>query len=625
MKNMKSKLFFLFILMIPGISTRLASSQSCGEYPISLDSFKISEPGLIGTSGDLVFAALPAGTGFSSASAGLTYTGESCIYDVVLTTLGETEGSSNYRLFVGDSLIGQFIPPASETDLQKGPEYTFRIPNIRISKGDEVILFFSNELSLGTTRAAWTGITFESPSCPGGTFIEEDGYLIIEMEDAPRLGAGWKVYPGEGSASDSYIQFDHTNSLGEPFPGSETKYQIQINNPGTYQFSWRSRNGFTAEAFDEENDSWIMIIADDYYGMKGGNKVSIAGEYVKFYIHSMDNWSFGGTGEINHETGYSLFADFEQPGTYEIRVAGRSAGHVIDRMALYMIENQSIAKNVFTPVSSRGCVTESDSIAFSMTAQKNGFAQGDSVILTIASDIDALESLELYQNGNRVKQTILSFFQHGTAPLLSGAYKFTAMASDTSGHEYETSLQIMIPPGESAPVLLLSLNYDMFYIGQMIKISANAYETDGGRIEEVNFYYDDEFNFRDVTPPYERSIRAREIGMHKVKVEALDNDGNLTSRSLNVEVFPGVSVEGYDAAKTVLYPVPAGDVLNFKCAFEVKEIRIYDSRGSLVLTKTINTESEGFLDCSSLEPGLYLVKIAGEGNEIMLNKFTKLP
>lgn len=56
-------------------------------------------------------------------------------FDLQLVTLAETDGESEYRVFVNDSLVGSFVNPESDVDYR---EAYFRIEGLSLSEGDMI-------------------------------------------------------------------------------------------------------------------------------------------------------------------------------------------------------------------------------------------------------------------------------------------------------------------------------------------------------------------------------------------------------------------------------------------------------------------------------------------------------
>jgi len=205
--------------------------------------------------------------------------------------------------------------------------------------------------------------TVEGNGGTEGAFIESNGIVVIEMESADNLPNNWETIssysttfspnvnnPG-GATGGDFIVWQAGQSLGTPGNGQIT-YQVEINNPGTYQFKWRNQVGNGTET-TEHNDTWLKIEADAFYGSKNnGNSIvcpngapssndcssttnlngSSSNGWFKIYSSGANNWSWSTNTSDNDA--HQIFARFDQAGTYNILVSARSSSHVIDRMVL---------------------------------------------------------------------------------------------------------------------------------------------------------------------------------------------------------------------------------------------------------------------------------------------------
>ncbi|MEE4174814.1 MAG: tandem-95 repeat protein, partial [Xanthomonadales bacterium] len=185
-----------------------------------------------------------------------------------------------------------------------------------------------------------------------GAFLEENGLLVIEMESADTLPANWPEETAFANFSGSgYLRYDGADSFGTP--GNDIiSYPIEIQNPGTYRFQWRSLVGLGTDP-TEHNDTWLKIDSDAFYGEKaGGNIVCPIGfdplendctgsvpngaggdGWFKAYRSGTDTWSW--VTNTSDDDAHQIFARFDAPGTYTIQISGRSAEHVVDRMVMY--------------------------------------------------------------------------------------------------------------------------------------------------------------------------------------------------------------------------------------------------------------------------------------------------
>ncbi|MEM9393032.1 MAG: DUF4214 domain-containing protein [Pseudomonadota bacterium] len=231
------------------------------------------------------------------------------------------------------------------------------------------------------------------PSLPTptiGAFVEENGLVVIEMESASTLTGAWKdasnystsVSPNlnnPGAASGgNFIIWEGKQYFGKPGNGV-IEYNVQITNPGTYQFQWRSQvsKDFSSS---EHNDTWLKIEADQFYGAdrkvlsQATSIVHPKGASADTYPDGAhpaegggaDGWfkiySFAPTNEwtwasyTNDNKWHWIYADFDAPGTYTILVSGRSSSHAVDRMVLSKVDGDvsfTEAQDLSLPESNR--------------------------------------------------------------------------------------------------------------------------------------------------------------------------------------------------------------------------------------------------------------------------------
>lgn len=216
----------------------------------------------------------------------------------------------------------------------------------------DVLSYSAASLPPGLSIDSGTGLisgTIATGGQGGSAFQEQGGLVVIEAESGDALG-NWQAetaisnYTGSGYLS--YEGSDHFNNPGQDV----IEYQVEIVNPGTYRFQWRNQAGGTSST--EENDSWLKINADSFYGEDGSGDIVCpkgydssqndcsgsqpngagSGGWFKIYANNTNwNWQTSTSDDEPHD----IFAEFGQAGTYTIQVSGRSVGHAIDRLVLH--------------------------------------------------------------------------------------------------------------------------------------------------------------------------------------------------------------------------------------------------------------------------------------------------
>lgn len=203
------------------------------------------------------------------------------------------------------------------------------------------------------------------------SFTEKNGLVVVEMEST-NYGSDWQFKTGAGSTGRGFLEWEGGDNFNRPGVGTIT-VPVVITNAGTYRFSWRSLVN-KGNSPTESNDAWLRIEADNFFGRKlasnRSNESSVGhtvcpkeklpgnscrGEepegssrdgYFKVYRAGSPlkqwNWVASTSDNDRHE----VFATFNLPGTYNIKISGRSDGHAIDRFVLHLTQSRSGVRNV---------------------------------------------------------------------------------------------------------------------------------------------------------------------------------------------------------------------------------------------------------------------------------------
>ena len=205
---------------------------------------------------------------------------------------------------------------------------------------------------------------------PSGPFIEQDGLVVVEIEslDIPQ---GWVIKNDDSNSIGRYAEWIDGNDDVQATPGKGImSVTISIPNLGIYQLMWRSsiRDGTSPT---ESNDSFLKILADNFYGFKTSNQSvvcprgqassnrcsgnepngSSSNGWFKVYRsggNPPDDWVWRTFTSDNDA--HSIYADFDQAGEYEIQISARSKYHAIDRFVLFRSLNvdDNVSQNFAT-------------------------------------------------------------------------------------------------------------------------------------------------------------------------------------------------------------------------------------------------------------------------------------
>lgn len=188
-----------------------------------------------------------------------------------------------------------------------------------------------------------------APCAEGQTIIynEADSILVAEFEYAT-FGDGWELITDVTDATgNGYMRWSGSDRFSSPGTGVAT-FQINITNPGTYRFIWRSAVTEGTNS-TESNDTWLRFHdTDDFYGMKNNGSIVYPGGSGKSPNPngaSSNGWfkvyrsgtplTFKWQSSTSDNDAHNIFVQFDNPGTYTMEISGRSHGHAIDRFILY--------------------------------------------------------------------------------------------------------------------------------------------------------------------------------------------------------------------------------------------------------------------------------------------------
>lgn len=109
----------------------------------------------------------------------VTFSGASDTYDVIITTLTETDGECSYKLLVNGKILGEFQNPPTEVDYFP---VTHRWKNLKINNGDEIVLAYNSHSNgkipendaFAFARGRWRSLTFVKPGEEHSPLVDLD-------------------------------------------------------------------------------------------------------------------------------------------------------------------------------------------------------------------------------------------------------------------------------------------------------------------------------------------------------------------------------------------------------------------------------------------------------------------
>ncbi|MEO0528110.1 MAG: hypothetical protein AAFZ89_12840, partial [Bacteroidota bacterium] len=198
-------------------------------------------------------------------------------------------------------------------------------------------------------------------------FSESNGLVNVEFENAVFSESWEERSTGTNFSGDGYMVWTGNQFLGQPGNGLAT-FSIEINNPGTYQFLWRSAVT-TGNNGTEHNDTWLRFgDADDFFAQNGNSIVYPKGSgktpnpegggadgWFKVY-RSGNDLDFKWQARTFDNNAHNIFVTFNEAGVYTMEISARSSGHAIDRFVLFNSSfNQSDAVSDGNELSAISC------------------------------------------------------------------------------------------------------------------------------------------------------------------------------------------------------------------------------------------------------------------------------
>ncbi|WP_194535002.1 PKD domain-containing protein [Zobellia nedashkovskayae] len=233
-------------------------------------------------------------------------------------------------------------------------------------------------LIIDATTGIINGTVVSSNNSGDGAFLEENGLIVIEAESG-NLESGW-VETTLNGATGILATTNNFNSQN----GGTIPYQITVSTPGVYKFDWRSF--YSGESATDENDNWLRFPNNEdvwFFGYKGnpvdeaslisnvqGDQLNVvfpkgssritvgpdgttpegssSNGYFKIYRSGGLSETYDWQARTSDNDSHDVYVWFVNPGTYTMEVSERSAGHAIDKMALYKVDGPTYSDNQLT-------------------------------------------------------------------------------------------------------------------------------------------------------------------------------------------------------------------------------------------------------------------------------------
>jgi len=360
------------VLIADGGSAEIDLDVINGNVGIIVRSMELSGPNAADfsiDSGELTNALLPPGS-TSKLTVSLSGTGADR-YAILTVNYGS---ASSLEIILSNEAIG----PIEVTN--PGDQYNYEGDNVSL----QIVANSSNNLtysatglppnlSINNSTGEITGTLAVGSGGGGNAFNEENGLVVIETESGT-LEPNWTITTAGGETG-IIAGSNHLNNQN----GGTIPYEVNITTTGVYRFNWNSF--FSGPLASEENDNWLRFPNNDdvwFFGIhtsvdpaseadiianlqgaqtnikfpKGSSRITTSttpnGDGGNGYFKVFRS---GGTSEVydweaftSDNNSHNIYVWFVNPGTYTFEVSERSAGHAIERIAMYKVDGPDYSK-----------------------------------------------------------------------------------------------------------------------------------------------------------------------------------------------------------------------------------------------------------------------------------------
>jgi PKD repeat protein/N-acetylneuraminic acid mutarotase len=532
-----------------------------------------------------------------------------------------------------------------------------------------------------------TGLISGTVSSGGtdGPFEEQGGLVVIEAESGTTVPT-WSQTT-DGGAIGIIAGSDHFSTQS----GGTIPYEMTITTPGVYRFTWRSF--FSGSSTTDENDNWLRFPNDSdvwFFGFKGtptdeasliANVQSTDPVNIVFPKGSSritpqttpegngSNGFFkifrsGGTSQVydwqaltSDNDSHDVYVWFVNPGTYTMEISERSAGHAIDKIALYKLDgtNYSDAQLTAAPESQQSITNgaaENSPYNVTVTVTDGGNPPntantqflwyigeiGDPIAVAEATPVSGFAPLEVSFTGSNSTDDIgivsyLWDFKDGSATVTdadplhtfntAGTYEVELTVEDADGNTSLTTVTINVSNPSSSGDIRINSGGPNITFGPETWI-ADIYFNGGSTFDTTEpiantdndaLYQTERFTTAN-TLVYEIPVPAPgdyNVDLHFAELyfgaPGFGSDGGVGSRVFNITVENGqVQVDNYDIFEE------AGGALT-AIVEQYQEVNVTDGFLTITLTKVVeNPKISGIAVFASRPP---LVD-AGEDQTIVL-------
>ncbi len=290
--------------------------------------------------------------------------------EAILTINYGLDGVESVRVFNGTVASG-LVDPGTQFNNEGD---AVNLPILFSPPGNDNLVFDATNLPPVLTIDPNTGVisgTILEATDGGGSGStyqpNANNQFLIQAEDGNPTGFD------ETNLGGAVGIIGNSNHFNNPTGGGSANYSINVTQPGVYRVNWRSFH--SGPIGSEENDSWLKFDNDAnvwFFGIKGttGTEQDIINNvtgpnpananivfpkgsgregagttpegsggsgYFKVYKSSGGSETYFWQAFTSDNDPHNIYVYFVNPGTYTFTIGERSAGHAIDKIALYPV------------------------------------------------------------------------------------------------------------------------------------------------------------------------------------------------------------------------------------------------------------------------------------------------
>ena len=142
------------------------------------------------------------------------------------------------------------------------------------------------------------------------------------------LEGSWEKIKDPIASNGYYIIYNGPTHYQKHTDKETIEMKFEVDNPGTYTVRWSMRQPDEVPG-DLSNDVWIEFPG----AIQSGGNITLDG-FHKFVSRSKTVFGYGGQLDLHGNQPW-MIVRFEKPGTYTIKISGRSDRFQLDRFILY--------------------------------------------------------------------------------------------------------------------------------------------------------------------------------------------------------------------------------------------------------------------------------------------------